>query len=562
VLRRTKVERNAFSGAIYSFGSNTHGLLGHQHLEAEKNLKDPRLILYFKHNDQRIINISSSVVHAAAVTSSGWVFTWGACVPCAFGYLEKKPSDATYIRACPTRVEDLDDVQIISVALGNRHSVGLSDEGCLYTWGSGEFGQLGHGEINGDGNEIFKRQFDYHTGHEYPYVDLPFQLDRSLFDDAKVIQVACGYYFCAALCEDGCVYTWGEGSDGQLGIGYSDDFCVGFLDNYVVNSNFTYIHTPKWVNIDEPIGHISIGGNHVYAVARNYRNVYEWGAWNRRCGEGKDAVFSPQLSHELSQLYVKQISSSRDHSLAICGTVYLKIPDCELMYGLASKFGSQPVELYSGVDGQLVASSVVRDTIAYANKENFSGKVVYIDRGKSTGVWLSVEGYEDVITVSCCPSSFGPKPQEKPFIGKSFYTPQKLSSLSHYVRPEEIEGKIVVIHFDDSDIPVHHEDDDVSVVIERLMLALVEKVRDAQNSGASGLVIIFSFIQSDVFSLEISPDEDFDFTIPSVMLNQASGAMLLNHLSENRSTTLKLYSHADTLGNQVLNLFKYLLLTV
>ena len=44
----------------------------------------------------------------------------------------------------PRRVAALGGERVISVAAGGDHSVALTAEGCVYTWGRGEHGQLGH----------------------------------------------------------------------------------------------------------------------------------------------------------------------------------------------------------------------------------------------------------------------------------------------------------------------------------------------------------------------------------------------------------------------------------
>ncbi|RQM26482.1 hypothetical protein B5M09_002918 [Aphanomyces astaci] len=558
-IRRSKVERNASSGAMYSFGANTHGLLGHEFHELDKPVKDPKLNAFFKHADLRVVSVASSLVHAAAVTSSGVAYTWGACAPGAFGTVFSKGGAAgggsppDVVRPCPQRVDDLSTVQVTAVALGARHSMALTSDGVVYSWGSGEFGQLGHGDIVN--NELFQQQFDPHTSRSYPMIDLPLRLDKSLFDEIQIKQIACGYYFSVALAEDGCVYTWGEGSDGQLGLGLSDDFHVGFLDEFIHQSNFTYMPTPQYIHLDEPMGHVAVGGNHVFAVSRSHRTVLEWGAAFRRDG---DPIYLPTPNAALSALYVKSISVGKDFALAITGCVYLKLSGCECMYGLTAAFGTQPVDLYVGLSAPLIAAGVPKAKLAYAVKEEWSQKVVFIDRGKPTGSWLTVQSDSDQptepLTLACVASSFGPVFENGTlYTGQCFYTPQKLSSLKYYVRPEEIQGKVVVLHVEESDLPVHHPDDDVAIVVERLMVMMVDKVKDAQACGALGVVTVFSFM-ADAFSLGTGDDDKFAFGIPSVMLSAAAGARLLAYIQDHNHANIhmQLYHHDDTLGEQLL----------
>ncbi|OQR95984.1 regulator of chromosome condensation (RCC1) [Achlya hypogyna] len=539
-LRRSKVERNASSGAIYSFGANAHGLLGHQHLEPTAQLKQPRLVLYFKHNDQRVVGIATSRVHACAVTSGGAAYTWGACPPGAFGSLDKPAG------TWPRRVDDLTDVAVRCMALGARHSMALSDDGVVYTWGAGEFGQLGHGDPHDADNELFQREFDPHTSRHYPVIDLPLKLDKSLFDDVQIVAIACGYYFCVALAADGCVYTWGEGSDGQLGLGYADAFCVGFLDDYIANTNYTYMHSPQYVNLDEPIGAIGVGGNRAYAVGRSHRNVYEWGAGFRRASE---SVFSPQLSPVLSTLYVESIRVGGEFAMAITGSAYIKLPDAEAMYAIAAAFGASPVEICTGLSAPLIAPGVIKAATSYIHKEDYAKKMVYVDRGKPTGIWLTIDG-DDALTLLAVPSTFGPEIDAKGTRLSIFFTPEKLASLQHYVRPDEIQGKLVVLHFEEADLPMEGADDDVATVIERLMQTLVAKVKDAQEAGAAAVAIVFTFM-AEAFPLATTEDDAFPFRIPSVMLNATAGQRLLDRLASSKRADVQLYRHEDKLWEQV-----------
>jgi len=114
----------------------------------------------------------------------------------------KNPAEITYFTKNNIRIKD--------VALGEQHSVFLSDEGKVYTCGYGgnkglyglfqtKAGALGHGN-------------NMHLG-------LPKQV--AFFDqkNIKVKQVSAGRHHTAVLTEGGQVYTWGRGSYGTLGVG-------------------------------------------------------------------------------------------------------------------------------------------------------------------------------------------------------------------------------------------------------------------------------------------------------------------------------------------------------
>lgn len=562
-----------------------------------------------------------SPVHASAVTSNGQIYTWGTGVPGSFGFLWKnQPASSTaataaselgvngsnragsssavisllsgHVRKIPTRVEDLDEVNIVDVALGNHHSVALSENGVLFTWGSGGFGQLGHGDFTGDASDIFKTQFDQHTGREYPCVDLPLQLDKSYFEEMRVLQVACGYYFTAALCEDGSVFTWGEGSDGQLGLGYTDSFQVGFLDEHIHGSNFVYMHTPTRVDeLKEPIGSIAVGGNHVFAVARDHRSVFEWGAWHRRGGDAQESAFTPQLNQELSTLCIDRIATGKEHSLATAGRVEFTLTvekkrredDDAIVkaFGLCARFGAQPVSLTRSVYGGIYsltpssmnsgpssassAATAALSALVYDRTDSHirsslarcMGKTVLLDRGTATGHWISLfeRSSGSLLEIPCVSASFGPELTETGVSAKLFHSPEKLRCLRLYVRPDEVVGRIVVLEFDQDDISFESDDMELSEMIRMIMVSLVEKVKDAQEAGAAAVVIVFDFLEADPFALEASEDDRFEFLIPTVMTRKGHhGELLLEHITGSTKPWGILSFKEDILGKQASSL--------
>lgn len=619
-MRQLKIEKFAHHGALYTFGRNARGQLGHPLLDLSRNLDAPALTTYFKNHELRVVAVGVSSVHASAVTSNGHVFTWGSGVPGSFGFLWKvsqhhgdsssashdASADALlsgHVRKLPTQVEDLDDVVIVDCVLGNHHSVALSDRGVVYTWGSGSYGQLGHGEFTpaalnaateNDDDGIFKWQFDQHTGREYPFVDLPLQLDRSFLEEMRVLQIACGYYFTLALCEDGSVFAWGEGSDGQLGLGYTDAFHVGFLDEHVHGSSFVFMPTPSRINeLAEPIRSISVGGNHVFAVARDHRNVYEWGAWNRRGGDAQESTFSPARNDELSTLFVDRIATGKEHSLATAARIELSLTIEELnraddetvrTFALCARFGAQPADLERPVSGGVhvaslytlptgstavasmgstLLSAAVQDrteTHIRASLARTMGKIALLERGTPTGHWLSLltvsSPSPSLLEVPCVPSAFGPEINESGVSAKLFYSPQKFSCLRMYVRPDEIVGRIVILEFDHEDVAFDSDELELSEMITMIMISLVEKVKDAQEAGASAVVILFDFLEADPFPLEANEDEQYDFRIPVVMMRKKlHGELLLDEVTATSTKPLAILSFKqDVLGKQVRHL--------
>nr|XP_048317951.1 PH, RCC1 and FYVE domains-containing protein 1-like [Ziziphus jujuba var. spinosa] len=191
-----------FSGDLYTWGDGTHysGLLGHgsevSHWIPKKISGDMEGL--------HVSYISCGLWHTAAVTSTGRLFTFG---DGSFGALGHGDLSSTNI---PREVEILSGLRTMRVACGVWHTaavVEVTDELCspdnsassssgkLFTWGDGDKGKLGHG--------------DKESRHVPECV--------IALADRNICQVACGYYLTIALTTSGQVYTMGSTSYGQLG---------------------------------------------------------------------------------------------------------------------------------------------------------------------------------------------------------------------------------------------------------------------------------------------------------------------------------------------------------
>jgi E3 ubiquitin-protein ligase HERC2 len=98
-----------------------------------------------------------------------------------------KDTEEISVQHPPDIVSYLSKVKIVRTICGENCSFFLTDTGKLYSCGSGETNQLGHG----DGEDQL----------------LPAIV--SGFEDEKIVNVVVGNLNCAALSETGLVFTWG-----------------------------------------------------------------------------------------------------------------------------------------------------------------------------------------------------------------------------------------------------------------------------------------------------------------------------------------------------------------
>ncbi|XP_073512257.1 protein RCC2 isoform X4 [Phyllobates terribilis] len=103
----------------------------------------------------------------------------------------------------PHRYGCLTGVHVRTVASGpcSAHSILITTEGKIWSWGRNEKGQLGHGDI--------KR------------VDAPKPIDS--VKEEVFVYASCGRNHTLALTENGSVYAFGENKMGQLGLGNKTD---------------------------------------------------------------------------------------------------------------------------------------------------------------------------------------------------------------------------------------------------------------------------------------------------------------------------------------------------
>ncbi|XP_071706511.1 PH, RCC1 and FYVE domains-containing protein 1-like isoform X2 [Rutidosis leptorrhynchoides] len=225
------------SGQLFTFGDGTFGVLGHGD---RSSISKPREVESLK--GLRTVRAACGVWHTAAVVevmvgnssssncSSGKLFTWGDGDKYRLGHGDKET------KLVPTCVAALVDPNFCHVACGHSMTVALTTSGHVYTMGSQVYGQLGNPQADGK---------------------LPTHVEGKL-SKSFVEEIACGAYHVAVLTSRTEVFTWGKGSNGQLGHGDVNDrnlptLVEGLRDKQVKSiacgTNFTAaICLHKWVS--------------------------------------------------------------------------------------------------------------------------------------------------------------------------------------------------------------------------------------------------------------------------------------------------------------------------
>ena len=166
-------------GALYTWGANARGQLGHGDT---RDRNAPALVRNL--HDKTAVSLGGG--HGAAIISNGDLYTWGANMD---GQLGQGNTAANYAF---TKVNGISNVS--AIALGEIFGAAVAGDGSLYTWGYNNNGQLGLG--------------DHMTRYAPVKVNLP-----------NVTAVYAGGFHTAAVTANGDLYMWGNNQYGQLGLG-------------------------------------------------------------------------------------------------------------------------------------------------------------------------------------------------------------------------------------------------------------------------------------------------------------------------------------------------------
>jgi alpha-tubulin suppressor-like RCC1 family protein len=257
----------------WSFGYGGSGQLGHGD---EENEAVPRMIEAL--NRVAVKQVAAGSSHSMVLTNDGDVLTWG------YRGNGKLGHGNTDTQLVPKRVGVLTNVKYI--AAGGSHSLAVGEGGVVYTWGFNHFGQLGLGD-HGDGT-------DRDVPTEVPGVN-------------GVVAVAAGTMHSFALSRDGTVVACGRNCTGQLGLGDTDD-----RDTFTVVAGLRGV-----VDIDA-------GGFHSLAVTCE-GEVWTWGR-GPATGHGVDDHTTLRLvptkvtGGGIEEAMVVQVAAGEFHSLALTAT--------------------------------------------------------------------------------------------------------------------------------------------------------------------------------------------------------------------------------------------------
>lgn len=334
-----------------------------------------------------VVDMVASKFHSLALCTDGRVFSWG------HGRSGKLGHGNEDIKMHPCVVEGLLRVVVRAIAASESHSLAVTVEGDLYSWGSDRFGQLGLGTVGGP------------TDASNRIVTAPRRVDS--LRKMAVVTAAAGEAHSLCYTKDGDLYVWGSNQHGQLGLRPNETSCgsngiascttpkrLAFLDKVTGNKPFKKYGLLQIA--------ASYNGSLILcgpksdscfqfmdaAISDLCNQVYQWGYgiaaptrvhFSPKSGgkRSRGPSFSETVSSDNNIEFLKpasvnvsQISAGKHHNAAVCslGVVYT--------WGLGSEHLGHGVE-YGNTNKHHISLSnpqIVEALLA----ENGGGKIVSI----------------------------------------------------------------------------------------------------------------------------------------------------------------------------------------
>uniref|UniRef100_A0A669PLV0 Retinitis pigmentosa GTPase regulator n=1 Tax=Phasianus colchicus TaxID=9054 RepID=A0A669PLV0_PHACC len=189
-------------GQLFVWGDNSEGQIG---LADKTYVSVPCQVDIGK----PVSSISCGYYHSAFITGDGELYTFGEPENGKLGLLPEQLKNSRV----PQQVLGIME-KVNKVACGGEHTVVLTETG-VYTFGLGQYGQLGHGTL------LFKTSVPKSVKH---------------LRKCKIHNITCGESHTAVIAENGLMFTFGDGRHGKLGLGeenFANQFDPALCSNFL-----------------------------------------------------------------------------------------------------------------------------------------------------------------------------------------------------------------------------------------------------------------------------------------------------------------------------------------
>jgi alpha-tubulin suppressor-like RCC1 family protein len=300
---------------IFSWGSGGSGELG----TLDKcDVLTPTPVTIVPYNS-RVTEVALGANYSCILTTTGCVFSfgngdWGQLGLGSPKNFHEKAEDKTPVVTVPTQVRSLASKRVMSIATGYAYAMALTSDHEVYFWGNNNHGQSGLG-VN-------------YFGAAFRKIEEPVLVETLQGKD--IIQLGCGSFFVLALSASGTVYSWGLVD--CVGLGTLDKIKSTFDPDEIAESvskdKRTVLLKPRVLKVpsESRVVRINAGQWHSCAITET-GELFTWGVgYQGRLGHGdKEACYVPtKVTGELEGKKVIDVACGSFHTVALTadGGVY------------------------------------------------------------------------------------------------------------------------------------------------------------------------------------------------------------------------------------------------
>lgn len=283
-----------------------------EEVEKETNEKVPK-----KESLGYLIQICAAKQHILYLTEQGNVYSYGSGV---YGVCGQGGARCCYQQQI---LRPLSDRKVIQIACGEYHSLALTQMEDLYSWGRGFEGQLG-----------------LYTQGPIEVVSKPTYV--KFFNRMKVKSIAAGSYYSFAITNDGELYGWGEARLGQLGCGKQSlvfipqRIAIKDKEEAIMRQSHSSISlresSPRSINPNNPcsdyrVRKVAAGFGHTAAITED-DSLFMWGLnvfGQLGIGERRNIRWKPvRLEKDITNNWMPKIKD------VACGYNFTFVIDCKI----------------------------------------------------------------------------------------------------------------------------------------------------------------------------------------------------------------------------------------
>lgn len=275
-------------GALFSWGHGRGGRLGHGD---EVSHPEPRQVMHLA--NERLVMAAISESHSLVVSSEGQVYSWGSN---RFGQLGL--GDAEHLKNVftPKRIESLKRERVLGLACGDTHSLCYTRSNEVFSWGCNKHGQLG------------LRFGDCTNSTSGPCAFIPKKVILPLksgtaagslqSDTLHVCAVAAAYSSSLVLCRSrklkiSKVYQWGDGVKEPRNVPFSQRNAFKRANSNDANGLLSFQSVSGKLRYGNAIVQLAAGRHHFAALSAD-GVVYTWGLHGDLLGQETSNYLSQQ----------------------------------------------------------------------------------------------------------------------------------------------------------------------------------------------------------------------------------------------------------------------------